>query len=424
MSLNILKDKMVSKVLTILLYVVSVTLPVFIPSWHGKLLVMLGLVWILSLKGGQLSNVFRHNQLFIFILSLILLEFAGLFFSSNIKSGLATIESIAPLLILPLIIFSAEKSCDNNVLRYTLISFVAGVIILNLTSLAFISYDLWDAKNLQSNIILANNSIVQIHPAFVSLYLSFSIFFLIDQYFPLQTKNRSKLGWVLFSLVILVTYLVWINSRTGILSFCTAFIFYSFYRFQARARMFAISILIIFFIVIYSVPFSQERFFNAPQLVLKKEVSIKSNDPNIYPLAARKQILDCSIELLKGSEFFYGYGTGDFRDVLQDCYKQKNYNSLYESGLDSHNEYFAQMHRHGIVGLLLFLALLIVPFKYALKYRSPLLAVFIILFAITALFENVFSAQKGVTFFALFCPLLMLFSRKKYESYSTSSGAV
>ena len=155
-------------------------------------------------------------------------------------------------------------------IRYALISFVAGVITLNLASLTFISYDLWDAKNLQSNIILANNSIVQIHPAFVSLYLSFCIFFLIDQYFPLETANRSKLGWILFSLVILITYLVWINSRTGILSFCIAFIFYSFYRFQSKARIISLSVLGIFFLIIYSVPFSRERFFNTPQLALSE----------------------------------------------------------------------------------------------------------------------------------------------------------
>lgn len=406
-----------NRVIVIVIYFVSLGLPLLIPNWHGKLLVFLGLVWILSLKRNRFGNIFKGNRLFIFIILLFLVELIGLFYSLNTKSGLAAIESIIPLLILPFIIFYSDEIFDNKTIRHTLISFVAGVITLNLASLAFISYDLWDPKNLQSNIILANNSIVQIHPAFVSLYLSFCIFFLMDQYFPLETANRSKLGWILFSLVTLITYMVWINSRTGILSFCIAFIFYSFYRFHSRGRVISLSILTIFFIVIYVVPFSHERFINTPQLVLKNEADMYSKDPNVYPLIARKQILTCSIELLQGSEFFYGYGTGDFRDVLRECYKDKNYTSLYEKGLDSHNEYFAQMHRHGIIGLLLFASLLIMPFWYALKYRSPLLAVFIILFAITALFENVFSAQKGVTFFALFCPLLMLSARKKYESH-------
>ena len=408
----------------IVFYFVALSLPLLIPSWHGKTIILLIVVWVLSIQSKQIMIGFKKNYFFFVSFLLILIYLIGILFSSNKESGWASLESLAPLLILPIIIFSSEELISSKVLRGVLISFVAGVITLNLASLAFISYDLWDAKNLQSNIILANNSIVQIHPAFVSLYLSFCIFFLIDQYFPLETANRSKLGWILFSLVILITYLVWINSRTGIFSFCIAFIFYSFYRFHSKARIMALSILTLFFIVIYSVPFSRDRFFNTPQLALSGEVSINSEDPNIYTLISRKQILDCSIELLKGPEFFYGYGTGDFRDVLRECYKEKNYVTLYEEGLDSHNEYLAQMHRHGIFGLLLFVALLIVPFQYALKYRSPLLAVFIILFAITALFENVFSAQKGVTFFALFCPLLMLYSKKKYESRSDSAETV
>jgi len=407
--------KTLSSAFRILLYLVLLTLPLLIPSWHGKLLVLLGLVWIFLLKRKRVAGVFKGNLHSIFILLLILLQFIGLFFSGNTKSGLATIESLSPLLILPLIIFSSEKIIDTKFIQYALVCFVTGVIVLNLASLTFISHDLWDAKNLQSNIIIANNSIVQIHPAFVSLYLSFCIFFLVDQYFPLEKINRSKLGWILFSLVILITYLVWINSRTGILSFCITFLFYSFYRFKSKARIISFSALTIFFLIIFSVPFSRERFFNTPKLALSGEVSVNSGDPNMYPLTVRKQIFDCSIDLLKGPEFFYGYGTGDFRDEIRDCYQEKGYTYAYQKNLDSHNEYFAQLHRHGIIGLFLFLMLLFIPFRQALKYKSPLLAVFIILFAMTALFENVFSAQKGVTFFALICPLLMLLAKQQSQ---------
>ena len=413
-----------NRIFVLLLYLVSFGLPILIPNWHGKILVGFGVAWILATRGNQRIHQFLTNRQLQVILSIVTLSFLGLLLSTNTQAGLATIESIAPILVLPLIIFSSETLIHSKEIRNALVSFVAGVIILNLASLIFISYELWDARNLQSNIVLANNSIVQIHPAFVSLYLSFGIFFLIDQYFPLQTANRSKLGWVLFSLVILTTYLVWINSRTGIISFSIAFLFYSFFRFTAKSRIILVAILASFLFVIFVVPFSRDRFFNAPQLALLDGASMNSTDPNLDPLLARKRILECSIELLKGPEFFYGYGTGDFRDVLRECYKEKNYTALFEEGLDSHNEYLAQMHRHGIIGLLLFVALLIIPFRYALKYRSPLLAVFIILFAITALFENVFSAQKGVTFFALFCPLLMLYARRNFESNGSMKEAI
>lgn len=414
--------KLISRIFTVLLYFLSFSLPILIPSWHGKLLVILGVTWLLSLKDVNAKGLLKEGIFFISVLLLVLLQLLGILYSINIKSGFAAIESLIPILILPIIIFSSENIMGGKVIKLSLIGFSVGVISLNLASLFFISKDLWDPINLQSNIVLANNHIVKIHPAYVSLYLSFSIFFILDQFFPLQTENRKKLGWVLFALVVLSGYLIWINSRTGILSFCVAFFFYSIYRFRNRARVISLSLLAIFIIIIFSAAFSRERFFAAPKLALFDSHLKESSDPNLYPLIARKQIFECSVELIKSPEIFYGYGTGDFRDVLKECFRQKGYNVLYEKSLDQHNEYFAQLHRHGIIGLGLFLTLLIIPFRYALKYRSPLLAVFIILFAITALFENVFSAQKGVTFFALICPLLMLNARKNYEPESVAES--
>jgi len=404
-------SRTITLVFRILLYLVLFALPLLIPNWHGKLIVLLGSVWILILKSG--FKLFKDKRLFIFFLSLILLAVTGLFFSTNTKSGLATIESLIPLLVLSLIIFSSVLIIDGKVIKYSLISFVAGVIILNLASLFFISYDLWDPINLQSNIILANNAIVKIHPVFLSLYISFSIFFLIDQFFPLDTSNRTKTGWVLFSLLILIVYLFWINSRTGMFTFFVGAIFFIFYKYRRRQKIISISFLVLIALLIVIIPFSRERFLNAPLRVLRGEEFMVTNDRNTYTLVARKQIFDCSIELLNGPEFFYGYGTGDFRDEIMKCYQEKGYTYAYQENLDSHNEYFAQLHRHGIIGLILFVMLLVIPFRHALKYRSPLLAVFILLFSVTAFFENVFSAQKGVTFFALICPLLMLMAKQR-----------
>jgi O-antigen ligase len=408
-----------NRIFICLLYVLGFTLPIFIPNWHNKILILLSVVWVFLPD----TKKFMPNTLVLLLLflSMQIVYIIGLTYSNDFSYGLSIIETFAPSFLVVWIILSSEEVIDGRIQRAVLISFAAGVITLNLASLAFISMDMWDPVNLQSNIILANNHIVHIHPAYVSLYLSFAIFFIIDRYFPVKTHDRKKLGWVMFALVILGSYLVWINSRTGILSFFLAFLFYAFYRFKMRKRAIALSALIIFMGAVHFFTFSHERFITTPLQVLRGEVQGRSFDGNTYPLLNRMQILSCSAELVKGSKILYGYGTGDFRDQLKNCFKEKNYTDPYEMDLDSHNEYFAQLHRHGIIGLSLFMALLIVPFCLALKYRSPLLAVFIILFAVTAMFENVFSAQKGVIFFALFCPLLILYAKGNAKKALDSS---
>lgn len=404
------------KIFQVVISLVYGSLPLLVPSWHGGFLFLFGIIWILTVSGREITrSLFQSRTLFVLIFSFFLMGVCGLFFTLNLKQGFGNIESMIPILVFPLVIFSSEKTLDHKTISFAMVSFVVGVITLNLASLAFISYDLWDSVNLQSNIILANNAIVQIHPVFLSLYISFCIFFVLEQYFPLKIENRRKLGWTLFAIVILLTYLIWINSRTGILSFLMGATFYSFYRFKSKQRIVSLCFTLIFLIVVFVVPFSNERFLKAPLKALKQRSQTTPSDPNVYTLTARKQILECSIEILKGPEFFYGYGTGDSRDEIRKCYQSNGYDYPLKRSLDSHNEYFGQIHKHGILGLTIFLGLLIVPFRYALKFKSPLLAVFIVLFSVTAMFENVFSSQKGITFYALFCPLLMLFAKGNSE---------
>lgn len=413
-SINI-KVNLASRLLPFLLCLLLFTLPIFIPNWHGKIIIIAALVWIFTAKRNQVVHLLKINRQFQLLLIFIFISMTGLLYSTNTKAAIANLESLLPLCILPLIIFSSDVKFDKKVIHYAFICFVTGVITLNLASLTFISYDLWDPINLQSNIILANNAIFKIHPVFLSLYISFSIFFLVDQFFPLDTTNRSKTGWILFGLVILIVYLIWINSRTGILTFFVGSVFYIFYKFRNKQRYIFLFFLGLVLSLIIIIPFSRERFLKAPLRIIRGEATAVINDRNTYTLVARKQILNCSLELVRGKEFFLGYGTGDYRDKIMECYKEKGYEYAYKENLDSHNEYFAQLHSHGIIGVILFVMLLVIPFRQALKYKSALLAVFIILFSVTAIFENVLSAQKGVTFFSLMCPLLMLLAKRKSE---------
>lgn len=401
-----------------LLYLCFFTLPFFFPNIHNKLIIVFFTAWLFTKP--RIIDIFKRQL----ILKLFTLFFAfsiiGLSYSSNFDFGLGFMESSLTLVILPLIILSLE-AYDNNIIPKTpLIAFLIGVISLNLTSLFFISYDLWDPKNLQSNLIIANNVIVNIHPAFLSMYISFCVFFLVDQYFPLKNLDRSRLGWVAFSLMVLLVFLIWLNSRAGILAFSLATLFFIGFKWSGKTRIVGLAGLAIFLLLIILLPFSRHRFLDTPKMVLTGKVLSFEGDPSVYPLMNRIQIFKCNIELLKWPEIIYGYGTGDFRDELQTCFEANHYERPLAEHMDSHSEYFAQLHRSGIIGLGLFLALLIVPFRHAIKYKSPLMGAFIILFAITALFENVFSAQKGVTFFALFCPLLWIFAKREYEARTAS----
>src|ERR1041384_2100208 len=190
-----------NKIFCWLLYVTCFTLPMLVANWHGKVIATLGIAWAISVNWKTVVTRLRERPVFILLILYIGLYLIGLTYTENLRSAFKSLESLIPLVAFPLMIFTSDAMDDPKVVRNALIAFVVGVITLNLASLFFISRDLWDPVNLQSNLVLANEHIVKIHPAFLSLYISLSIFFLIDYFFPFKYTDRSKVGWLLFSIV-------------------------------------------------------------------------------------------------------------------------------------------------------------------------------------------------------------------------------
>lgn len=391
------------------LYLTCFSLPLLVPNWHGKVIVLLAITWLITVNWKTIGIRLRERTIFLLTLAFIALFLIGLLYSENIDFGLKMIESLIPIVLLPLIIFTSDITRNITVVRNALVAFVMGVITLNLASLFFISRDLWDPVALHATLVLANEHIVQIHPAFLSLYMALSMFFLFDYFFPFQTSDRSKVGWLLFSVAILAVYMIWLNSRAGIFCFLCAAIFFMIYRYNGRARWTGFAFLALIVILIFVLPFSKKRFVEAPLLVASQETT-QSTDRDVYPLLNRISIFQTSVDLIKGKEAIYGYGTGDGRDVIHQGFIDRGLNNLAGENLDSHNEYLAEIHRHGVIGLAVLLAMIVYMFRYAIRKHAALLAAFTVLCATTALFENILSAQKGATFLGLLTPLLFLYA--------------
>jgi len=412
-------DQQADKFFIYSLYALSFGLPILIPYWHSVLVASVIVCWLFVRKpSGFISQIKSERKMIMIFSGIFLINILGLSYTKNMGYGLSIIEGLVPLLVLPVIILTSQSQISITVARNIIIAFIAGVLTLNLATLVFISYDFWDPKRLEANLLVANNSVLNVHPIFLSLHISFGFFFIADSYFPLPITDRNKLGWILFSSIVLAVYLVWINSRVGIFGFLMAFIFYVFYRFRNVKRVYGSIVFVLFIVFLLMIPFSRSRFLEAPIMLINQPSGIEHRSSVTRNFSYRGDIYRCCLDIIKGPELLYGYGTGDFKDVLQECYNRKNYSWLSEEQLDSQNEYFAEIHRNGLLGLLLFLSVLVVPFSYAMEFKSPLFAVFIILFGITALFENVFNSQKGVTFFALFCPLLYIYTKQNWKEKS------
>jgi O-antigen ligase len=108
---------------------------------------------------------------------------------------------------------------------------------------------------------------------------------------------------------------------------------------------------------------------------------------------------------LSDYHFFTGYGTGDEKDVLVSCYEKYNWRIMVAERHHAHNEYLSIMMRHGIVGLITFLTMLIYPLWLAFKAKEFVYVGFIVIFGTLCLAGSL-NLYHGIVIYSLLNALL------------------
>ena len=132
-----------------------------------------------------------------------------------------------------------------------------------------------------------------------------------------------------------------------------------------------------------------------------------SNNPNGGSLSQRIEYTRASFYLIKKHPVF-GVGTGDIPSAYQQAYKDLNSPLSQEFRHKAHNQYLSIMVGFGIVGLLLFIAVLLLPFCSQKRHRTYLYTIFLCIILLSMLPEDTIETQAGVSFFAFFNALFLL----------------
>ena len=421
------KSLLIKKLVEWLFYAVAFTIPLLSEHLNSKIIILLALFSLLSTNLLDLWRRIKNYKIYWLFSSLFLLDVIGLIPSDNLQEGLGYLETKASVIVFPLVILAAAGSLTIQIIRNICKAFALGVlavlvgyliILLSVGLETGFDFESWFQDRL-SIIPAIANARINIHPSYLSLYVAFSTFCVFEE-LRLTHEKRVQL---LYGTVLLVflAFQLWLNSRAGLIGFVLVGIFYFANRSNKKQKLIAGVGAIIFITILSVLPFTQERFILAPLRAIQDVGQVNATDEDSWPIALRIQIYDCSIQILKNNYWLWGYGTGDFKDKINECYREMNYGWLVARKLDSHNEYFAQLHRHGIAGMALFLMCLIIPFRKAMHGDDIVCAVFILLIGLSCLPENLLSSQKGVVFYALFNSLLCLrvtMDRSDHEALS------
>ena len=346
--------------------------------------------------------------------SLFLADLVGMIHTDNLEYGFKFLETQLPLFIFPVLVLSLKNKISNKIIDNIFYSFLLGVGVLLAGYVIIVIHSLLIGTSSMADILnhrlseyppIMSQPTIDIHPSFLSMYITLCLLFIMDKLIRDRNFPRIAAALVLF---ILIAFQIWLSSRAGIFGLLIVSLIFLFLNLKSKFKIYSIVTFLVLSISIFSLPLTQERFLNAPMRAFRNGTMVSTTDQQTWAFAFRYQIIDCSLSLLHNGGWIFGYGTGDFRDEMYKCYHENNYTWIIVRGLDEHCEYFAQLHRFGMLGLILLLIVFIYPMSIAYKEKNYLYLSLLILIALSAIPENLLSSQKGVVFYALFNSILFI----------------
>ena len=415
---------------------------------------------------------YKNKSIYFISIAFWALYAISFLYSENTAEARIQIGKKLSFLLLPLFfLFSNLSYLTKKRVRTIMYFFVFGILALFFTNLILAIYDVSITDNPQSDRFydpyFLELGTGYIHHTYISIYTCLGIAFSFTELFS-KTKFKTKL-FNLLTTISLIAFTVISNSRAGLL--CIIFIFiilFIWLMFVKKEKIIGIcfGIVIISISVVCSIYFKEslERLSST----IKNLRNVEFEDRRIGLYNGYKDLLydkfwfgvgagDRSDETLnsyirKKEEIISriqpvdSIFTDDFyqkrTDCLESLFKRYNghisksaliyakrisnkhgcdHNSLQEnlsryfninvainSNCNAHNQYFDTIITVGIIGLILYLAMLFMPIYLWIKNKNFNIVFFTLLFifAFNSLFESVFERQMGIMFFVFFYFLL------------------
>lgn len=349
------------------------------------------------------------NARFIIINSGIFFTYLiSLLYTDNIEIGLKKLETSLSLLVFP-IIFGILPKAIITYLKSKL-NIILNLLIIAGISLIIISFTNDLLMNGAQKDILTYISRLQRSKTIYgidNLYRSFHVGISLLCSFILLYRYDQPLKWIYAVLLIMVSSILLIVTSSKVIV-AAAFITLFAFAFIANTKKILSALMVIsgilLAIAIYK-PNLNDKITNLFTIKNENHVSITQHE-------VRDNLSNCSSMLLPEAGFF-GYGIGDAKFKLVDCYRQID-SDLEDLKFNTHNQYVSIILISGFFGLLIFIIFLFYHIVRSLNYKNYSAIVFIIFFAIVMISENILERNDGVISFALLLCLFLSFNRKEH----------
>lgn len=381
-------------------------------------------LWVLS---GALNfdwdklKLFKTYKLLIFPIIFFLTLLFGLFYSDDLKNGVFDLEVKLSLFFLPFVTLFLKQRIRNNhrlVLKLFVFSNLiaslaclwvafnnslqigeAGNIIIETSAWPTLTQGLSIIKliNLRYSYFSYNYLSVFHHSTYFSIYILFSIISLI---YLLRSMARRKFGY--YILIIFFSIFLWLlGSRAAYFTYLILLaVFLVILILRLKKYWIGLGVLALgIFLSIVVLPNSQIRKNINETLELVKDKPLNENSD------IRLWLWKSGLEVFQ-ENFWFGVGTGDIDEALNNKYVEYDLKLADEHNYNAHNQYLDTALKLGVVGLALLLFWIGYTLYITAQKKQFLFFFFMLILAINFMFEVMLNTIAGVSFFAFFYSLL------------------
>jgi O-antigen ligase len=312
----------------------------------------------------------------------------SLFYSSNIRNAIDSINSNLNYLAIPLIFGFGASVFTPTVTKKILHAFLITILAISIISYIKLSYsaELLTPPTTNSNFTYHNpfsrysfSRVFDMHPTYFSIYILFAIVIL-----NLNTQFRPFI--IIFFSCILSFFLLILSSKNQMLTYFLLLIVLFWTRIKLKIP-FKLGLLIIIISSILFVAASNE------QILYRINTEMTNSNEE------RSKLLIVATEIISKNPIF-GVGVGDRNDEVNVLLNRKGYNSLIN--YNSHNQYLDFAISFGILGTICFVIVLLLP----LLQKDLTFSLFIVIIALACVTESILMRQKGLMFFLIFYGIL------------------
>ncbi len=414
------------------LYIIALTLPIRPTFLHNVLSYSTILFLIFSLSKVFYNKEFHFrknlNSILLFC-SLFTWWTIGVLYSTHADQAFKYMETKLGLFLIPFFLLILNPISQSE-FRKLLKVFALGVtfyLVLSYVLVIIQNYNYNAFEHVIYPFYLYHSLVhfIGMHATYMAIQVALSILIVLDISLSEGIRNTKSIWWKLLWIVFLIFVLISLTVKMIVLAFVFSIIIYAFFKLGFSSSLKIIAPIFLVFVLSVAVLSSNSRFggrigINEKNLVQDFSFDPENKNGSWGSWNMRYALAKTSLDVIK-ENLIFGTGIGDEKVERRKSYTKNDFQFALNKDFNEHNQYLNVLLNSGLIGFIIFLALLIYPMYKAIKVKNALYIAFVVLIMISFLSENYLSRQIGVVFFAYFHTLFwqdLLLKNKTIQSNS------